>query len=120
MEIIKKYRENSSYLDNLEVGKYDRIKSFIFGYLISLILMCAPIIITSHFFMYSFYFEFVLAILMLLILGFAILGEVLSDKLLLHFANIKEKIDLKSTYIIHTLIYLVMMILGYVIILLLN
>ena len=26
MEIIKKYRENSSYLDNLEVGKYDRIK----------------------------------------------------------------------------------------------
>ena len=119
MEIIKKYQENSSYLDNLEVGKYDRIKSFLFGYLISLILMCAPIVITAHFFMYSFYFEVVLAILMIFILVFAILGEIISDKILLHYANINEKIDLKSTYILHTLLYSLMMVLGYVIIILL-
>ena len=120
MEIFKIYEENNEFIDNLNVSKSERNKSFIYGYLISLIITAAPIIITAHFFIYSFYFKIVLAVLLLFILTFAILGEIISDKLLIHFSKSKELINLKVTYILHGILYFLMILLGYIIIILLN
>ena len=58
-KIVEIYKDNENYLNNLEVSNKDKIKAFIFGYLISLLLVASPIIITAHFFIYSFYFELV-------------------------------------------------------------
>lgn len=120
MEIFKVYKENNQYLDSLDVTKKDRRKSFIYGYLISLIITASPIIICAHFFIYSFYFNIVLAMLFLLILTFVILGEILCDKLLLHFSKIDKIKDLKVTYILHAILYFVIIFIGYLIIKLLN
>ena len=120
MKIFKVYKENNEYLDGLEVTKKDRTKSFIYGYLISLIITASPIIICAHFFIYSFYFSVVLAMLFLLILTFAILGEILSDKFLLHFSKADKIKDLKVTYILHAILYFVMTFIGYLIIIFLN
>ena len=89
-------------------------------YLFSLMLS-----LTSHFliyspFIYSFYFNIVLAMLFLLILTFVILGEILCDKLLLHFSKIDKIKDLKVTYILHAILYFVITFIGYLIIGLLN
>ena len=119
MEISKKLKENNDFLENLEVSNSERIKSTIFGYLISLIIMGVPLIICSHFFIYSVYFNLVLGLLMFLILIFIILVELLSDQLLIHYSKTEEKKDLKVTYIIHSLLYSGMLLLGYLIILLL-
>ena len=119
MEIFKKNKENEEFLDNLEVSKSAKTKSFVFGYLISLILVATPLIICAHFFIYSFYTDLILAILMFILLIFVLLGEILSDKILIHFSKTTEKRDLKITYLIHFGIYFVMMFLGYIIITLL-
>ena len=119
MKISKIHKENEEYLETLNVSKTDKVKSYVIGYLISLILVTAPIIICAHFFIYSFYADLTLAVLMIILLIFVLLGEIISDKLLIHFSKTDITKDLRITYLIHFAIYFVMMLLGYIIITLL-
>lgn len=116
--LLIKYEENDKFLNSLEISKKDKIKSLILGYLLSLLIILSPIIITAHFFIYSFYFDLVVLVLALLIVLFLVLGEIFSSKLMLYFSG-KEKISLKITYLVNGFIYLIMCMISYGIIILL-
>ena len=117
-ELFKKYDENSNLLANLDITKTDKTKSFIFGYLLSLLIVLLPIVITAHFFIYSFYYELVVLIITLIIVGFLTLGEIFHHNLLLYFSG-NESVSLKVTYLLDTIMYLFMCMISYIVIILL-
>lgn len=118
-EFIKKYNKTNDYILNLEVSKTNRIKSLCFGYLIALLIVMTPIIISAHFFIYSFYHNLVIAVIALFVLIFICLGEYINHKLLIHFSKKEDIPSLKPIYIVDFTLYLIMCIALYLIILLL-
>lgn len=118
-DILINYDDNNKYLEELNASKENRIKSFIFGYFIALMIVLSPIIICAHFFIYKFYFELIIFIISLLFVTFLTLGEIIHHKFLVYFSNVTEKRSLKLTYIIDTLMYLLICLIFFVVIVIL-
>lgn len=117
-ELFIKYDDNNNFLNNLEIDKPEKIKAFLFGYLFALLIVLTPVILTAHFFIYSFYFDLVALILTLIIALFLSLGEIFNHKLLLYFSKCGPT-SLKLTHLFDTFMYVVMCLISYVIIILL-
>ena len=103
-KFFQKYDESNNLLKTLEVSKLNKIKSFVFGYLFSLIIVLAPIIILAHSFIYSFYLELIVLLLGVMVIIFASLGEIFYHKLLLHYANVENK-SMKELHILDSILY---------------
>lgn len=103
-DIFHKYDENSKYLSELNISKKNKIKSFIFGYLIALIIMLSPIIFTAHFFIYSFYYKLVLTVIVIEFISILLLGEIFYHRLLMYFSE-DEKKNLILTHVLNGFIY---------------
>ena len=119
-KIIEIYKENDNYLNSLQLSKIERVKSILFGYLIPLIILLGPAIIVAHFFIYSFYFDLIVAILLFIFLTFISLGEIFTDKFSIYFSKFEGNKNLYITYIIHTIVYFILLVIGYFIIIYLS
>ncbi len=106
--LLKINEEDNLFLANIEISKNDRNKSIVFGYLLSLMIIFSPILITAHFFIYHFYHNLIIIIMSLLIWLFFTLGEIFYHKFLVYYSKNEEKRNLKITHIIDSLVYLVM------------
>ena len=118
-QLLIEYDDNNKYLADLNLDKFTKIKAWIFGYLLALMIVFSPIIITSHCFIYNFYFELIVLVLALLIVLFLSLGEIFYHKLLIYFSKTELKKSLKITHIFDILMYLLICLICYVVILLL-
>lgn len=105
-EFFQRYDEASTALKELDLNKFTKVKAFIFGYLIALIIVLAPIIILGHMYIYSFYFGYIVFIIGLFCVLFFSLGEILHHKLLVHYSG-HEKLSLVPLHIMDTLFYLI-------------
>ena len=118
-DIIEEYKYQTDYVTNLNVTKNENVKALSLGYIISLLIVLAPVIITAHFFIYSFYYNLVLAILLLIATVFLSLGEVFHHKFLKQYSKDKRNVSLVIKHIIDTVAYLLMFSCSYVLVLLL-
>lgn len=118
-DLMIKYDDNDKYLKELNISKSDKIKSLFFGYLLSLMILFSPIVITSHFFIYKFYFEIIVLVISLLVVLFLLLGEIFHHKFLIYFSKTTEKRNLAINYLINSLMYLLICLICYIVIILL-
>jgi hypothetical protein len=118
-EIIEEYKYQSEYINNLNVTKSENVKALSLGYIIALLIVLAPVIITAHFFIYSFYYNLVLAILLVLATAFLSLGEIFHHKILKQYSKDKRTVSLIIKHIIDTVAYLLMFSCSYLFVLLL-
>ena len=110
-KLYNKYLENYDKIKEMDIDKKITIKSGVLGYLLSLLVVISPIIITCHFFIYEQYDYLCLFILLMLVATLLTLGEVFRMKLLAFYCpNVKEislKINLFVNSIGFYLLYLI-------------
>lgn len=115
--LFEKYELELEALNSLEVSKKDRFKALLFGYLISLIIVFTPVIITCHFLINYYYFDLIFIVVGLLFLLFLIMGEVFNHKLLFSYAD--KKLEVKTLHKLDFIIYLVFVVITYFLVILL-
>ena len=118
-EIIEELQYQNEYVAGLNVTKNENMKGLILGYLIALLIVLAPVIVTAHFFIYSFYYDLVLALILILGTIFLSLGEIFHHKFLKIYSKDKRNQSLVLKHIVDTFVYLLMFTFSYICVILL-
>lgn len=119
-KIFNKYSENYDRIKEIEIEKTDKIKSNLLGYLLSLVIIISPVIITAHFFIYAQYFSLCVFLISMFLATFFMLGELFAYKFLIYFCpNVKE-ISLKINIFVNSIGYYLLCLIAFVVIMLMR
>ena len=118
-EIIEEYKYQNDYINSLNVTKNENFKGLFLGYLISLLIVLVPFIITAYFFTFAEYYNLVLAIILVIATIFLSLGEIFHHKLLKDYSKDKRNVTLVLKHIFDTIVYLLMFSISYILVLIL-
>ena len=113
-----KYDENSSYIKELNICKTDVFKSVLMGYGLGLLIVISPILILYNCFIYTQITKLlVFAVVMFVWLFFTISDIFYHKALCLYDERVKER-TLKCNYLLNSVLYFVMCMIGYLVVLL--
>ena len=110
-KLFNKYSENYGKIKEMNISKKIKFKSTVLGYLLSLLVVISPFIITCNFFIYEQYVYLCFFILFMLVATLITLGEIFKIKLIAFYCpNVKE-ISLKINLFVNSIgIYLLYLI----------